>query len=171
MRTEAAMTDRTGNVTMTIEGRTAGDGWPLRALCRTRPADWWEVGDDGNRLAIALCRLACPVIAQCATAAGDQEAGVVRAGIAYADTGRVLDVCGCGRPVLGQSAVPGRCRTCEPPAVRIRRRPPGRPRKATTGTGTRGGDRTGRIRHLAGEGTRLAARARVPAGAGQGRAA
>ncbi len=143
------MTDRPGNATMTIQARPAGDGWPLRALCRTRPADWWDVGDDGNRLAMTLCRLACPVIAECAATAGD-EAGVVRAGIAYADTGRVLDICPCGRPVIGQSALVGYCRICEPPAVRIRLRPPGRPRKALTVTSLRVGDRAGRIRHFGG---------------------
>jgi len=100
--------------------------WRDKAICRTRPSDWWETGDDGNRLAMTLCRIACPVLTDCAAHACD-EAGVVRAGTAYADTGRVLTVCPCGRPVIGQSAKEGYCRTCEPPAVHIRLRRPGRP--------------------------------------------
>ena len=85
--------------------------WLLDALCRTRPSDWWETGNDGNRLAIALCSV-CPVRSSCQT--GDEEPhGVIRAGVAYRDTGERCDVCPCGRPVPTRRDR-GECYQCEP---------------------------------------------------------
>lgn len=104
--------------------------WLLDALCRTRPSDWWDLGDDGNRLAIALCSV-CPVRSSCQT--GDEEPhGVIRAGVAYRDTGERCQVCACGRPIPTRRDR-GECYRCEPrwdvqvPAV-VKRRP-GRPRQ------------------------------------------
>lgn len=77
----------------------------MSALCATRPAEWWDTGDDGNRLALALCRV-CPNVVPCA--AGDRKPrGVVRAGVVYGDAGE-LPLCGCGYPFLA------RCRRCDP---------------------------------------------------------
>lgn len=89
-------------------------GWRSRALCRTRPADWWEVGDDGNRLAIQLCVVACPVRDRCLR--GDPAPhGVIRGGVAYLDTGDRAAVCGCGRPVAPARLSSTSCRACDPP--------------------------------------------------------
>lgn len=102
----------------------------VTALCRGKPADWWETGDGGNRLALTICR-ACPARPRCAAAARD-ECGVVRAGIAYSDTGKVLPVCHCGYP---QTSYRGGTVTCCPwctgqkPAPAARREP-GRGRDA-----------------------------------------
>lgn len=68
----------------------------MRALCATRPAQWWDVGDDGNRLALALCRV-CPALEGCG-ARIRQPAGVVLAGVAYGDAGLRLPICHCGYP-------------------------------------------------------------------------
>jgi len=93
--------------------------WTRVALCRTRPDDWWDTGDDGNRLAILLCRRACPVLGECA-AGDDQPCGVVRAGVAYSDRGRPLPMCPCGRPVTRRRPGSDLCLVCAPPAVEIR---------------------------------------------------
>lgn len=68
-----------------------------RQLCRGLPADWWEPASDGARLAMAICRR-CPSLDGCE--AGDPKPhGVIRAGIAYSDAGRVLPPCSaCGGP-------------------------------------------------------------------------
>lgn len=88
-------------------------------------------GDPGNRLALALCRLACPVKVDCA-AAEEAPHGVIRAGAVYA-AGRhprvVVPLCACGRPVAPAGVESGRCWQCAPPAPRIRLRRPGRPRR------------------------------------------
>lgn len=99
--------------------------WMSRALCRTRPAEWWWTGDDGNRLALLICS-ACPVVDRCT---GDEPHGVIVGGVAYDDHGERLGLCGCGRPV--PYPVRAFCYTCVPsqrtvvPAVKRR----GRPRK------------------------------------------
>jgi hypothetical protein len=101
--------------------------WLLDALCRTRPSDWWDLGDDSNRLAMLICSV-CPVRSSCQT--GDEEPhGVIRAGVAYRDTGERCQVCPCGRPVPSRRDRP-ECYRCEPrwdvqvPVVRKRRRRP-----------------------------------------------
>jgi hypothetical protein len=91
--------------------------WENSAICRTRPWDWWETGDGGNRLAMTLCRVACPVVADCAQA-DPAPIGMIRAGVAYSNTGLPLLVCPCGRPIDRQGARRDWCRTCEPPDVR-----------------------------------------------------
>lgn len=99
--------------------------WQLRALCRTRPADWWDLGDDGNRLALAICSV-CPVRDRCAD---DEPAGVVRAGVAYRDSGEPAQVCRCGRPIPRRRDS-GDCYQCVPlvdTQVPVARRRRGRP--------------------------------------------
>jgi hypothetical protein len=102
--------------------------WRLRAPCHRLPADWWETGDHGNRLAITLCRLACTVQPECRQ--GDPNpAGIVHNGVAYNDRGEPYPQCPCGRPIIRRAARPGFCWQCEPTHVHIRLRPPGRPRR------------------------------------------
>ena len=87
------------------------DPWVLRALCRTMPSDWWATGDDGNRLALGICSV-CPVRVRCGQ--GDPKPhGVVRAGVAYRDSGAVAVVCPCGQPIPTRRDL-GMCFTCEP---------------------------------------------------------
>jgi hypothetical protein len=84
----------------------------VTALCRTRPADWWDTGDDGNRLALLLCSV-CPGRTTCSE--GDPEPhGVIRGGVAWSDAGVRLPLCACGRPAPGRAE----CYDCDPPAVR-----------------------------------------------------
>lgn len=88
-------------------------------LCQTRPAEWWETGDPGNRLAIGLCG-ACPGRVECA-AGVRAEAGVIRAGVAYTEQGKVALICHCGYPDDRRQDPrrPARCcRWCELPKVR-----------------------------------------------------
>lgn len=91
--------------------------WMDRALCATRPADWWSTEDGGARLAALLCGV-CPVAVECAATAGTPH-GVVRAGRAYRDSGEVALLCPCGRPVVTVRASSAECTTCDPPAVRL----------------------------------------------------
>lgn len=90
-----------------------------RARCRTLPSDWWDTGDDGNRLALMLCR-SCPVLEHCGQSRG--EAGVIRAGVAYGETGKVLPLCACGYPNLHQPGwnAPANvlCHRCAVPKLR-----------------------------------------------------
>lgn len=91
----------------------------MRALCATRPADWWETGDGGNRLALALCRV-CPAQPACAATAS-REAGVIRAGVAYTERGRVARICSCGYPddkLPDPRRTTSLCRRCEVPLLR-----------------------------------------------------
>lgn len=97
-------------------------GVVVTRLCATRPADWWETGSDGNRLALMLCGV-CPAIDRCAAEAG-REAGVIRAGVAYGDNGRPLPMCanGCGYPNRHTRGGRGRwnplCHRCSVPVLR-----------------------------------------------------
>lgn len=85
--------------------------WLRDALCRTRPADWWDFGDDGNRLALDVCSV-CPVRDRCGTG---EHAGVIRAGVAWSDEGVEVPLCRCGYPVPGIGWV--ECVRCDPPAA------------------------------------------------------
>ncbi|MFY1686453.1 helix-turn-helix domain-containing protein [Plantactinospora sp. WMMB782] len=93
-----------------------------RPACHGKPADWWDTGDDGNRLALALCGV-CPTRDGDTCTAGIPDPhphGVIRAGIAYSDTGRRLPICRCGYPqddYLGGQ--PTDCRRCRVPDVPI----------------------------------------------------
>lgn len=82
----------------------------MRALCRTRPAEWWDVPDDGNRLALLICSV-CPGLAECGT---EREYGVVRAGVAWDGEGRRVPICTCGRPALEANLRRTECFTCKP---------------------------------------------------------
>jgi hypothetical protein len=90
----------------------------VKWLCETRPPEWWETGDPGNRLAMLLCGV-CPARQRCAdTSTG--EYGVVRAGVAYLDCGRVAPICHCGRPIATYRGrtLSGCCATCRVPTLR-----------------------------------------------------
>jgi len=100
-----------------------------RGLCRTRPEDWWEFGDAGNRLALTLCRVACPVLEACA-ARDPGSAGVIRAAVAWTNAGKPAAMCPCGRPIVPKpSRISSQCIICDPPKVPIPPRRRGRPRK------------------------------------------
>jgi hypothetical protein len=91
---------------------------PLRQqLCRGLPSDWWTCGDDGARLAMAICRR-CPDRLGCAE--GDPRPyGVVRAGAPFSDTGVLLGDCPtCGYPQPGDRvAQRDKCPRCELPPL------------------------------------------------------
>lgn len=87
-----------------------------RPACVDRPADWWDTGDGGNRLAMTMCRLACPLINRCPVLHGGRAYGVVAAGQAWTDAGVPAPVCKCGRPVLRSAGIV--CLTCDPPPPR-----------------------------------------------------
>ncbi|WP_420123881.1 hypothetical protein [Nakamurella sp.] len=92
----------------------------MTGLCATRPADWWDLGDDGNRLALAICR-ACPALATCAADTTAREAGVIRAGIAYLERGGIAPICQCGYPDdkrADSRRTTVLCRRCHVPQVR-----------------------------------------------------
>ena len=86
-------------------------------LCETRPWEFWETGDPGNRLALALCRV-CPARRGEDCAAGQPDprpTGVIRGGVAYNERGGRCPICPvCGYPVTD---LPDRCR---PVCVRCR---------------------------------------------------
>lgn len=84
----------------------------MRALCATRPPEWWDVGDGGNRLAMQLCGV-CPLRDTCARLV-PHPAGVIVAGVAYSDAGTALPVCErCGYPVVGYLGGTPRCPWCD----------------------------------------------------------
>lgn len=76
----------------------------MTALCATLPTEWWtEFGDDGNRLAIAICQV-CPGCPR----QDPKPHGVIVEGVAYLDDGRPAPVCDdCGFPFAGRWC--GRC--------------------------------------------------------------
>lgn len=90
--------------------------------CRGLPAQWWETGDDGNRLALTICGH-CPARQDNHCRAGlpdPHPAGVIRAGLAYNDNGVALPLCDCGYPVLAYRGGPvGSCPRCTVPDVAI----------------------------------------------------
>lgn len=92
-----------------------------RQLCEGMPAEWWDVADDGARLAMAICRR-CPSQVSCPE--GDPTPyGVVRAGAPFTTAGTLLDAClTCGYPNLGGPMNrAGRCQHCDlPPLSRWR---------------------------------------------------
>lgn len=82
-------------------------------VCATRPGEWWETGNDGNRLAIALCRR-CPLSDRCPALDGQGRAfGMVAAGQAWSDYGHPLTVCSCGQPVMYASPRGTKRRLCD----------------------------------------------------------
>lgn len=74
-------------------------------LCASRPAEHWDTGDDGNRLALLLCDI-CPARIRCPQA-DPRPHGVIRAAVAYDDKGHALDRCHCGYPRTSRR--PGHC--------------------------------------------------------------
>lgn len=89
-----------------------------RQLCAGLPAGWWTPDDDGARLAQAICRR-CPAQPGCLD--GDpQPHGVIRAGRAYSDAGKVLPDCEvCGRPCADYRGGTPRCRVCTVPDMAL----------------------------------------------------
>ncbi|MFG1872193.1 hypothetical protein [Micromonospora arborensis] len=90
--------------------------------CRGLPPEWWDTGDDGNRLALGICG-SCPqrVGGECRAGLPDRRpAGVIRAGLPYNDRGIVLPLCACGYPHIAYAggAVTA-CPRCVVPAVPI----------------------------------------------------
>jgi hypothetical protein len=67
--------------------------------CSTRPAHWWESDDPDANRAIAACRT-CPFRTTCTTADGQQPRGIIVAGMAYDDDGRIMTLHSCGRPMV-----------------------------------------------------------------------
>jgi hypothetical protein len=93
-------------------------------LCATQPAEHWDTGNNGNRLALLTCD-ACPAT-QCPPTNDPHPHGVIRAGTAYDDTGRPLPRCHCGYPNTshrGPHRPGGCCRWCSPHTL------PGLPRR------------------------------------------
>jgi hypothetical protein len=82
-------------------------------LCVGRDPEWWTPGSPSARLAIAICGhcTGCP----------DNDPnprGVIRQGVAYADTGAALALCACGYPQDDRRATPQTlCRRCAPPRL------------------------------------------------------
>ena len=85
-----------------------------RELCHGRPPQWWTPADPGARLALAICRR-CPGRDDCLD--GDpQPAGVIRAGVAFADDGTAYRPCpDCGYPKTGSTYQP--CGHCGVPSL------------------------------------------------------
>jgi hypothetical protein len=87
-----------------------------RPLCASLPADWWDTGDPGNRLALQIC-------GRCTGCPDDdpQPHGVIRRGVAYFDTGKAVPICpSCGRPnVSYRGGAVGLCSSCTVPDVPI----------------------------------------------------
>jgi hypothetical protein len=88
----------------------------VSALCEPLPFDYWITGDEGNRLAMGICRrcTGCP----------DNDPrphGVIRRGVAYSDAGKVLPICpNCGQPNVGyRGGEAGLCSTCAVPDIAI----------------------------------------------------
>ncbi len=84
------------------------------AICIGKPPDWWETTSEGARLALALCSI-CPARTGCAD---DQEYGVIRAGVAWHNTGVPAGLCGCGYPLPLNKHGDERsaCLRCDPPS-------------------------------------------------------
>lgn len=98
--------------------------------CETRPEDWWEFGDDGNRLAVLLCAT-CP---GCLFVTAGQPRGVVTHwnprgvivdGVPYDDHGRRHALCPCGYPSVNpadrhrNSTKSQPCKRCKLPDISL----------------------------------------------------
>lgn len=93
-----------------------------RPACLGKPSEWWDTGDGGNRLALGLCDV-CPARRGDACDAGTPDPepyGVIRASIAYSDTGHRLPVCRCGYPQTSyRGGAVTDCPRCKVPDVPI----------------------------------------------------
>lgn len=96
----------------------------LIGRCVGQPPEFWDTGDDGNRLALALCRV-CPARRgeECQLGEPDpRPTGVIRAGVAWNERGGRCPICDtCGYPV-DDLPDPRRertgCRHCRAPKLR-----------------------------------------------------
>jgi hypothetical protein len=88
----------------------------VSALCVRLPAQWWETGDGGNRMAIGIC-------GRCTGCPDDDPKphGVIRRGVAYSDAGNVVPICpNCGHPNVDyRGGDPGLCSGCAVPDIAI----------------------------------------------------
>lgn len=90
----------------------------MTPTCIGKSPEWWDTGDDGNRLAILLCQQ-CPTADWCRRRVPN-PCGVIVAGVANADLNggrRPLPQCGCGYPVVRQRPGNPMCTRCDPPPV------------------------------------------------------
>lgn len=90
----------------------------MTALCAGRPPQWWSTGDEGNTLAVQICR-------RCTGCPDDDPRphGVIRQGVGYSDSGRALPPCSaCGAPntaYTGGDPTLKVCARCAVPQVPI----------------------------------------------------
>ena len=95
----------------------------MRALCVGQPPEFWDTGNDGNRLALALCRV-CPARdgEDCTVGEPDRRPfGVTRGAVAYNERGGRCDLCACGYPMDELPDVRRHlteCRRCRTPQLR-----------------------------------------------------
>lgn len=93
-----------------------------RPRCQGPPPEYWDIGDDGNRLALMLCDV-CPRRrgTECDAGLADPNPhGVIRAGVPYSEAGNAISICIiCGYPNLGfRDGIIGKgCPRCAPPPL------------------------------------------------------
>lgn len=98
---------------------------PITRPCQTRNPEWWETGNDGNRLALMLCRICtgCPDN-------DPRPTGVIRSEVAYGDDSKPRGQCACGYPAEAPIPDPAKnpriraghtivqpCRRCQLPGI------------------------------------------------------
>lgn len=69
--------------------------------CVTKPAQWWDLGDEHNPRAIRYCRNVCPLRKECHAEISEETKpkGQIRAGHPYNEYGKRLTVCAdCDTP-------------------------------------------------------------------------
>lgn len=65
--------------------------------CVSRPAEWWDTGNEHNARAIRYCRNVCPLRAACKPVGKPKDQ--IIAGRAYNHAGKQLTICGqCDHP-------------------------------------------------------------------------
>jgi hypothetical protein len=85
--------------------------------CETREPEWWDTGDDGNRLALKLCAI-CPGCFD----DDPKPYGVIRRGVPFGDDSKPRALCACGYPAENLNKVKTRnpvqlCRRCQLPSM------------------------------------------------------
>lgn len=82
--------------------------------CEVRPPQWWDVGHERNRDAIALCGI-CPFNATCKPSS-KKPSGEIIAGIAYGERSHPLPICDtCDNPITnGSRRSIGNVLRCDP---------------------------------------------------------
>lgn len=73
--------------------------------CVSRPARWWDTGDEHNAIAIRLCRNVCPLRDACAPLGEGSPKDQIIAGLAYNHAGKQIAICRrCDRPRIRSTA-------------------------------------------------------------------